>query len=61
MKYMLARGFHETCVLGVLGAAAVAGKMLGLDPAQITNALSIAGSHASGTTEFAQTVSPSPA
>lgn len=55
MRWMLARGFHETCILGVFGAAAVAGKMLGLDPDQITNALSIAGSHASGTREFSQT------
>lgn len=55
MRWMLARGFHETCILGVFGSAAVAGKMLGLDPDQITNALSIAGSHASGTREFSQT------
>lgn len=54
MKWMLLRGFHETCILGVFGAAAVAAKMLGMDPEQIAYALSIAGSHASGTTEFAQ-------
>lgn len=52
MKWMAARGFHETCILGVFGASAVAGKMLGMDPGQIANAMSIAGSHASGTTEF---------
>lgn len=52
MKYMLARGFHETCILGVFGASAVAGKMLGMGPKEIAYAMSIAGSHASGTTEF---------
>lgn len=52
MKWMGARGFHETCILDVFGASAVAGKMLGLDPAHIAQAMSIAGSHASGTTEF---------
>jgi 2-methylcitrate dehydratase PrpD len=54
MKWMLARGFHETCILGVFGASAVAAKMLGMDAQHIALALSIAGSHASGTTEFAQ-------
>ena len=55
MEWMAARGFHETCILGVHGASAVAAKMLGLDPKQIAYAISFAGSHASGTTEFAQT------
>lgn len=55
MKWMLARGFHETCTLSVFGASAVAAKMLGMDPDHITNAISIAGSHASETTEFAET------
>jgi 2-methylcitrate dehydratase PrpD len=55
MKWMLARGFHETGILGVFGASAVAAKMLGMNPTEITNALSIAGSHASGTTEYTQT------
>lgn len=54
MKWMLARGFHETCILGVFGASAVAAKMLGMDPEHIAYAMSIAGSHASGTIEFAQ-------
>jgi 2-methylcitrate dehydratase PrpD len=39
----------------VFGASAVAGKMLGLDPERIAYGMSIAGSHASGTTEFALT------
>jgi 2-methylcitrate dehydratase PrpD len=54
MKWMLARGFHETCILGVFGASAVAAKMFGMDPRHIAYAMSIAGSHASGTTEYTQ-------
>jgi 2-methylcitrate dehydratase PrpD len=54
MKWMLARGFHETCILGVFGASAVAAKMLGMDAQNIACAMSIAGSHASGTTEYTQ-------
>jgi 2-methylcitrate dehydratase PrpD len=55
MAWMGARGFHETCILGVFGASAVAAKMLGMDPEHIALAMSIAGSHASGTTEFSLT------
>lgn len=55
MKSGPARGFHESCAAGAFGASAVAGKMLGLDPERIAYGLSIAGSHASGTTEFALT------
>ena len=54
MRSMFARGFHETCIEGVFGASAVAAKMLGMDPEHIAHAMSIAGSHAPGTTEFAQ-------
>lgn len=46
------RGFHETSVEGVIGAAAAAGRMLGLDEAQMVNALGIAASQASGTLEY---------
>lgn len=49
------RGFHETCTEGVFGAAATAGRLIGLSPAVLRHALGIAGSHASGTTEYAQT------
>ncbi len=42
------RGWHSTSTLGVFGAAAAAGKICGLNPAQMTNALGIAGSLASG-------------
>ncbi|MBI4192459.1 MAG: MmgE/PrpD family protein [Betaproteobacteria bacterium] len=49
------RGFHATCAHGVFGAAAAAGRLMGLSEADILMALSLAGSHASGTTEFSQT------
>lgn len=49
----LLKGFHApTSVSGPFGAAAVAGKILGFDPDLMVNALSIAGSHASGLTEY---------
>jgi 2-methylcitrate dehydratase PrpD len=48
------RGFHETSMQGPFGAAAGASKVLGLDKDQVVNALSIAGSHASGTLEYGQ-------
>jgi 2-methylcitrate dehydratase PrpD len=48
------RGFHETSMQGPFGAAAAASKALGLDPEGALNALSIAGSHASGTLEYGQ-------
>ena len=47
------RGFHETCAQGVFGAALSAGKLLGLDEAGMVSALGIAGSHASGTRQYA--------
>jgi 2-methylcitrate dehydratase PrpD len=49
------RGFHApTAVSGPFGAATVAGKVLKFDPNLMLNALSIAGSHASGLTEYDQ-------
>ncbi len=49
------RGFHApTSVTGPFGAAAVAGKILNFDPDLMLNALSIAGSHSSGVTEYDQ-------
>jgi 2-methylcitrate dehydratase PrpD len=51
---LLHRGFHETCVDGVFGAAAAAGRLLGLDQQAMVATLGIAGSHASGTTEYTQ-------
>lgn len=49
------RGFHaHTSISGPFGAAAAAGKVLGFDPELMVNALSIAGSHSSGTKEYDQ-------
>ena len=48
------RGFHETSMQGPFGAAAAAAKALELDTDRTLNALSIAGSHASGTLEYGQ-------
>ena len=48
------RGFHETSMQGPFGAAAAAAKALELDTDHTLNALSIAGSHASGTLEYGQ-------
>jgi len=45
-------GFHPTAVLGGFGAAAGVGAALGLSASQITNALGIAGSMASGIIEY---------
>lgn len=47
-----ARSFHVTGVLGVVGAAAVAGRLRGLDPDRMAHALGIAASSAGGTAEF---------
>lgn len=47
-----ARGFHPTGVAGILGAAAAVSRLLGLDPAQVGNALAIAANTASGSLEF---------
>jgi 2-methylcitrate dehydratase PrpD len=49
---MLATGWHGSKVLGVFGAAAAAGRILGLDATQLANAFGIAGSDAGGTMEY---------
>ena len=46
------RGFHPTGTVGTLGAAALCGKVMGLDVEQLTNALGVAGSCASGLMEW---------
>ena len=46
------RGFHPTATCGVFGAAAAAGRVLGLDCEQMTNAFGAAGSQASGSMQF---------
>lgn len=51
---LMRRGYHAQSVVGVFIAAAAAGKILGLDAAQMTHALAIAGSHAGGTMEYDQ-------
>src|SRR5207302_4879023 len=47
-----ARGFHPTGVAGAFGATAAAGRMLGLSPDQLSSALGIAGTLASGSLEY---------
>lgn len=47
-------GWHGTKIGGVFGAAAAAGKILGLSSTEIANALAIAASDASGTMEYDQ-------
>lgn len=44
------RGWHATATLGHFGAAAAAGRLLHLNAAQLTNALGIAGTQATGLT-----------
>ena len=46
------RGFHPTATCGAFGAAAAAGRVLGLSPEQMTNAFGAAGSQASGSMQF---------
>lgn len=43
-----ARGFHPTATIGTFGAAAAAGRLLGLDAARMAMALGIAGTQAAG-------------
>ncbi|MYZ34441.1 MULTISPECIES: MmgE/PrpD family protein [unclassified Streptomyces] len=52
MPGMQDAGWHISKVLGVYGAAATAGRLLGLDAAQLCNAFGIAGSDAGGTMEY---------
>jgi 2-methylcitrate dehydratase PrpD len=46
------QGFHPTATCGTFGAAVTAGKLLGLNQAEMVNALGIAGSQAAGSMEF---------
>src|SRR5699024_6384455 len=46
------RGFHTTPTCGVFAAAATAGKLMGLTPAQLTSAFGLAGAQASGLMEM---------
>src|SRR5262245_17421680 len=47
------RGFHKTAVVGPVGAAVAAGIIMGLKPAQLTTAVGLACSAASGIKSFA--------
>jgi len=49
---MLTAGWHGSKVLGVFGAAAAAGRLLGLTAAELAHAFGIAGSDAGGTMEY---------
>jgi 2-methylcitrate dehydratase PrpD len=46
------RGFHNTPVAGVFGAAAATARLLGLSPVEICNSFGLAGSFASGLLAF---------
>lgn len=46
------RGFHPTATCGVFGAAAAAGRVMGLSALEIENAFGAAGSQASGSMQF---------
>ena len=48
------RGFHPTATCGAFGAAAAAGRVLGLDAAQMLDAFGIALSQTSGTIHFVE-------
>ena len=47
-----ARGFHPTALCSTFGAAAAAGKLYGLDPAQWSDAFGLCGSQSSGIIEY---------
>ncbi|MFF7602494.1 MmgE/PrpD family protein [Streptomyces mirabilis] len=49
---LVSAGWHASKILGTFGAAAAAGKLLGLTAAQLTHAFGIAGSEAAGTMEY---------
>ena len=51
-RAMVKRSFHSTGVAGPFGAAAAAGKIFNIDTTMMLNALGIAGSEASGVSEY---------
>jgi len=51
---LLERGFHQTAAHGVFAVALETAMLEGYDLETAVNALAVAGSHASGTTEYAQ-------
>jgi 2-methylcitrate dehydratase PrpD len=50
-KRLTERGWHVTATVGTFGAAAAAGRMLGLDARQLAHALGLAGTQAAGLTQ----------
>jgi 2-methylcitrate dehydratase PrpD len=50
-KRLTERGWHVTATVGTFGAAAAAGRMLGLDARRLAHALGIAGTQAAGLTQ----------
>lgn len=52
------RGYHPTALLGPLGAAVVAGKLLGLKATELAHALGIAASQAGGLQQFSDGTEP---
>jgi 2-methylcitrate dehydratase PrpD len=58
-KRFLARGFHTSSLLGAFGAAAAVGRLRGVEPAVIGDAMGIAGTFAAGIQESTRTGSTS--
>ncbi|GAX57461.1 MmgE/PrpD family protein [Streptomyces olivochromogenes] len=52
VRDMVRVGWHGSKILGTFGAAATAGRLLGLTPGRLTEALGIAGRDAGGTMEY---------
>jgi len=50
-KRLTERGWHVTATVGTFGAAAAAGRLLGLDARRLAHALGIAGTQAAGLTQ----------
>lgn len=53
-----AHGLRPAAILGPFGSCVAAGMLLGLDPAGLRDAVSVAGNYAAGVTEFVYTSSP---
>ena len=49
---LVGRGFHSTCTAGIFAATLAVGKLMALNHGELSNALGISGSFASGNTEF---------
>jgi len=49
---LLYQGFHSTCTAGIFTATLAAGKLMGLDPQHLVNAMGVSGSIVGGTMEY---------